>query len=105
MQLFMDRKDLGSLRCLWIFPARGSWLHGSRCLGLKSIPSEQTIAQCCSICMYLQLLASFENHAAEESCQGTSLEVREYAIADTGSRSVLWTQVMSSEPRRYKGRS
>ena len=72
------------------FPMWGTWLHGSRFLGLESILSEQTIGQCCSIYVHLQLSASFENHATEESCQETSSEVVECATADTCSSSVLW---------------
>lgn len=87
----MDSKEPGCLTCLWVFPARGMWLHEGRFMGLEGIPSEQTLRQCCRIYVHLWLLVSFENHAAEESRQETSEELRECGTADTCSSSVLWT--------------
>lgn len=99
------QKRPGRSGMLLDFPCKGNMLHRCRFPGLESIPSEQTIGQCCSIYVHLQLSASFENHAAEESCQETSSAARECATADTCSSSVLWTRGMIYEPRRYKGRS
>lgn len=84
MQLSMDRKDPGCVTCLWVLPARRTWLLGGKFMVSKASQA----SKCCSIYVYLWVLVGFENHAAEESCQETSEEVRECGTADTCSSSV-----------------
>lgn len=81
------QKRPGGLRCLGIF-LQGE--HASTAADSQGL-NEQTVGQCYSIYVHLQLLASSENHAAGESSQETCLEVRECATANTCSSSVLWT--------------
>lgn len=71
------------------FPCKGNMGPWGKVHGSQKHPQQANIRQSCSIYVHLWVLFSFENHAAEESCQETSEEIRECGTADTCSSSVL----------------